>query len=109
MEHRSFRLTRDTGMKPTPVAEIRQAFVLGIFLQVIALATSSVMLDTGIMFRCIAIATVGYWCFVIMFALRGARPTQVDLFMIKYGVWPLVVLTVLIGIVLGLIGTVFGR
>jgi hypothetical protein len=95
-------LTREATVSPTALAEIRQAFVWGVFVQVASLAFSLIMiLDMGELFRRVVMASIVYWCFVIMFALRGARPTNVDLFMIKYGVWPFSVLVVLIASLLG--------
>jgi hypothetical protein len=99
--HRSFRLTPEANVKPIELAEIRQAFVMGLFVQLASLAFTALLLDLGVMFRCCLIATIAYWCFVIMFALRGARPTEIDLFVIKYGIWPFTALVVLIAPLLG--------
>ena len=102
MDRRSFRLTREATVNPTMLAEIRQAFVCGVFIQVASLAFSLTMiLDMGELFRRVVIASIAYWCFVILFALRGARPTEIDLYVIKYGVWPLAALTVLIAMLMG--------
>lgn len=100
-QHRSFRLTRESRKTPPTFGELREAFVVAVALQILAIAASALLLDGGVMFRQVIIASIAYWCFVIMFALRGARASDVDRFLIKYGVLPLTVMTDLVAILLG--------
>ena len=102
--HRSFRLTRGSsgGIEFPDVGSLREAFWVGVAQQLFLLVFSALLLDTGIVFRRVVVATIGFWCFVLIFLIRRRNsPTKGDLYFIKYGIWPLILIACVLAELIG--------
>ena len=65
--------------------------------QVIILFLASMILDCGQMLRFFTVSATGAWAFNLLILIRRPRsPTQVDLHVIKYGLWLAALITMLL-------------
>ena len=96
--HRSFRLTSGSHEK---IGTLREAFCFAI------VQHTGILLFTGISFggerlyHCALIAVIPFWSFVLTtFIRRATNPTTVDIVLVKYGIWLMMGLVALVGIIL---------
>ena len=48
------------------------------------------------------IASIGFWCFVLFLLIRRRNtPTKGDVLFVKYGIWPLLLITIVAAGLLG--------
>jgi hypothetical protein len=94
-EHRSFRLTDEAGRSASTANETPwRAIVSSLAQQIPLLGLTSLILDGGLIFNRFAIAAIGYWAIaIIMLLRRQPEMTDTDLWLLKWGYLPLVVIT----------------
>lgn len=84
------------------VGTLREAFTFAIAQQMPLLVFSALILDGGVLFRVVLVATIAFWCFILVFmARRRDKPTNVDTLFIKYGIWVLFLIACAFVILLG--------
>lgn len=97
-EHKSFRLT---GEAPS-VGSLREAFVVAVVHQIVLLPLAALLLDGGAVLRRVVVASVAFWCFVLALLIRRRdRPTTWDVVFVKYGIWPLLAVTIVVAKIFG--------
>jgi hypothetical protein len=101
--HQSFRLTRDPDAPEIPsVGSPREAFVFAMLQQAVLFLLAALLLDGGVVLRRVTIASIGFWCFVLLLLIRRRNsPTRVDIILVKYGIWPLLLITIVAAGLLG--------
>ena len=100
-KHRSFRLTPETspGTALVVVGTMRDALIFAVIQQVPLLVLGALILDGGQIFRLIAIATTAFWVMALLILFRRfGRATNSDILLVKWGIWPLLLITCLLGV-----------
>jgi len=78
---------------------IRKAPLLAVIQQFRLLNFSALLLDGGRFFRCVLIATIGYWAAAsLILARRLDRPTDSDIALLKWGIWPMLAIIECLGL-----------
>ncbi len=97
-KHKSFRLTGTLEAERLPrPSSLRTAFHWSIVQQGILVLLAALILDGGIIFQRVLVATIAFWCFVLVLLIRRrTQPTSGDILFIEFGCWPLIVIAVVI-------------
>ena len=94
-EHRSFRLT--AGSKHSETDEVfgrfRAAAKFALFQQIPLLILASLILDGGLIFKRVAIASVAFWILTLILMRHGAQLSRSDVLLVKWGYLPILLAT----------------
>ena len=90
-EHRSFRLTRTTGNTDEQTRNtLKNAVEFSVVLQLAILVVSALILDGGLIFKRVVIASIAYWAFVAIIVVRRTRnPNEHDFAVVKWAFLPI--------------------
>jgi hypothetical protein len=95
-KHRSFRLAPGpTSLDASvTVGKFRAAIVFTLMQQLPLLLLSAMLLDGGLVFKRVAIASVAFWILTLMVMIRrGRNITDSDILVVKWGYLPLLFAT----------------
>lgn len=101
-KHRSFRLTAGTTSPDASVTvgTLRDAIVFTLFQQLPLLILTAMLLDGGLVFKRVAIASLAYWILILMIMIRcGRYMSDVDILLVKWGYLPLLLVTCILWMV----------
>ena len=105
--HRSFRLTKTDGPpRDAAKAEWFEAFRFAVGQQTILLLFSALLLDGGYLFRSVVFSTGVFWAAVLAVIVldrvqRRVRRTRLDLYLLKYGIWLMLLVAQVVARILG--------
>ena len=94
--HRSFRLTRCSTSPDASitVGSFRDALVFSLVQQLPLLVLSALLLDGGLVFQRVAIASIAYWVMTLLIMIRrGRNMSRSDILLLKWGFLPLLLTT----------------
>ena len=95
-EHRSFRLTRssESADDNVVVGTFGDAISFALVQQLPLLLLSALLLDGGLVFKRVAIASVAFWILTLIILIRrGRNMLDSDTLMIKWGYLPILLAT----------------
>ena len=101
-KHQSFRLTAGSTSPDASVTvgTFRDAIVFTMFQQLPLLMLSAMLLDGGLVFKRVAIASVAYWILVVIIMIRrGRNIPDADKLLVKWGYLPLLLITCILWLV----------
>lgn len=79
-------------------SEYNAAFGTALILQISIGVIVSLVLDGGQMLRAFGVAFLGQWAMVaIMLLRRPLQPTKLDLLIVRYGIFPLLIVVIVFG------------
>ena len=101
-QHRSFRLTQNSPSSDASVTAgtFRDAIRFSLVQQVPLLLVSLLILDGGLIFKRVGIASVGFWILTLIIMIRrGRNMPDSDILLIKWAYLPLLLATSILWIV----------
>ncbi len=103
--HRSFQLTPDSELAvSSSPGSLRKALAFAVVQVVPLLTVGALLLDRGVVFRHLIVATLGFWCFALLVCVRHqANPSRLNIYLVKYGFWGWFLLVCLIANLLQII------
>ena len=90
-KHRSFRLTSSTpaANEDFVIGTLREAIWFALILQAPLLLMSGLLLDGGMLFRLVVIASVTFWAMTLIIVVRrGPNTPNSDILLVKWGYLP---------------------
>ncbi|PHS00621.1 MAG: hypothetical protein COA78_23770 [Blastopirellula sp.] len=101
-EHNSFRLTSSSASPDSNIVigTFRDAIKFSLIQQLPLLLIASLLLDGGLIFKRVGIASVAFWTFTLIIMIRrGHNMTDDDLLLIKWGYLPLLLVTCILWVI----------
>ena len=101
IEHRSFRLTPGSESPDTIITSgsLRDAIIFPVVQQLSLLLLSAMLLDGGLVFRRVSIASVAFWMLALIIMIRrGQDVTGSDVLLVKWGYIPILLATSIVWI-----------
>ena len=101
-QHQSFRLTQDSTAPDAslPIDTFRDAVIFTLVLQIPLLLITALILDGGLIFKRVAIASVAFWILTLIIKIRR-RPKlpDSDVLLVKWGYLPVLLITCIMWII----------
>ena len=100
-KQRSFKLTKAflTPDASVPIGTFRDAIKFTLIQQLPLLLLTSIIMDGGMIFKRVMIASIAFWFFVVIIKIRrGPKIPDIDILIIKWGYIPIVLVTNIIWI-----------
>ena len=101
-KHRSFRLSQGSASPDArfSVEPFRDAIVLTLVQQVPLLMLSALLLDGGLVFKCVAIASIAFCILTLVIMVRrGANIPDTEILLVKWGYLPVLLVTCILWMV----------
>lgn len=101
-KHRSFRLSQGSASPDArfSVEPFRDAIVFTLVQQVPLLMLSALLLDGGLVFKCVAIASIAFCILnLVIMVRRGANIPDTEILLVKWGYLPVLLVTCILWMV----------
>ena len=105
-KHRNFRLTfgSPTTNRERTFGSFRDAIRFSVIQQLPLLILSALLLDGGLVFKRVAIASIAFWILILIIMIRrGRNIPSPDIYLVKWGYLPMLLTTCILWFVLSAI------